>query len=90
MSLDELAARVPPGWRFHVGHTPHWYMMDSIPKYLRKRPFEAYVTNDQPIGARRHVFESADGATAAEALDGALKTAIAKDIARRDMAEGGR
>jgi hypothetical protein len=87
MTLDDLTASVPVGWRYHVGHTPHWYMSDAIPKYLRKRPFEAYVTNDHPIGSRRHVFESADGATAVDALASALRAAVANDAAKASLNE---
>lgn len=76
--MEELLSALPAGWRFNVGHTPHWYSRQSLPKHLRKRPFEAYVLNDEPIGSRHYVFESADGATAQEALRSAIEAAKRK------------
>ena len=70
--IDEALKALPKGWRFQVGHVPHWYRRDALPKHLRKKPFEAYVVNPEPIGTRLHVFESADGATPAEALNTAI------------------
>lgn len=76
--LDNLIMALPTGWRFNVGHTPHWYRRDELPKHLRRRPFEAYVTNGEPIGTKAYVFESADGATPVDALRSALLAASAR------------
>lgn len=60
---------LPEGFRFSVGHVPHWYRRDELPKNLRKKPFEAYIINDnQLMGTKKYIFESADAATPAEAL----------------------
>lgn len=76
--LDETLLSLPDGWRYHVGHTPHWYQRDALPKHLRKRPFEAYVCNGERMGTNGYIFESADGATAAEALRRAIALGIDK------------
>ncbi len=87
ITLDDLVSQVPKGWRFHVGHTPHWYRSDQIPKHLRKRPFEAYVINDQAIGNKLWVMTDADGATPFEALYTALTQALSLDIKKRTDAQ---
>ena len=76
MSIDAALKLLPPDCRFHVGHTPHWYSQESIPKHLRKRPFEAYVCRGR-IATQSWIFESADGATPAQALSVAITQAIA-------------
>ena len=76
--LDDALLALPDGWRYHVGHTPHWYLRDELPKHLRRRPFEAYVCNGERMGTKGHIFESADGATAAEAMSQAIALGLAK------------
>lgn len=76
MGLDEALKDLPEGCRFHVGHTPHWYRRDALPKHLRKRPFEAYVISGE-IGKKRWIMVDADGATPAEALCDAIRGAKA-------------
>jgi hypothetical protein len=70
--IDDAFLQLPDGWRYHVGHTPHWYQRDELPKHLRRRPFEAYVCNGERMGTKAYIFESADGATAAEAMSRAI------------------
>ena len=77
MSIDEVLKELPEGFKFHVGHTPHWYRGDAIPRHLRKRPFEAYVVAGI-IGTSTWIFESADGASPAEALATAISQARAR------------
>jgi len=78
MSLDYELTFLPEGWRYHVGHTPHYYQRHELPKFLRKRPFEAYVCNGGKLGTKGYIFESADGETASEAIRSAIKLGLAK------------
>ena len=73
--MDAVLKMLPEGFRFNVGHTPHWYRRDSLPKHLRRRPFEAYVLHGE-IGTQSWIFESADGATPEEALTEAITRAL--------------
>lgn len=84
MSIDAALEKLPAGWRFAVGHIPHWYSRDELPKNLRRRGFEAYVLNGEPIGSRWYVFESADGPTPGAALE----LAIADALTRHDIKPG--
>lgn len=77
-SLVDQIARLPTGWRFHMGHTPHWYYRKELPKFLKKKPYEAYVANDIPIGVKGAIFESADGETLVDALKTAIDLAFKK------------
>lgn len=74
MSLDDTLKSLPSGCRFSVGHTPHWYRRNEVPKHLKRRPFEAYVVSGE-IGTPTWVFESADGATPEDALGAAITQA---------------
>ena len=76
MTIDDVLKLLPSGFRFHVGHTPHWYRRNEMPKYLRKRPFEAYVTKGD-IGTPGYIFESADAETPELALSAAVAKATA-------------
>jgi hypothetical protein len=78
MSIDRALEDLPQGWRFSVGHIHHWYGRDELPKNLRRKGFEAFVLNGEPIGTAGYVFESADAATPGDALKAALRAAIAK------------
>lgn len=84
-TLDSLFEEINNrGWRAHVGHTPHYYQSREIPKHIKKRPFEAYVINNEPFATYLHVFESSDGSTLIEALEKAYNLAIEKDKFKRE------
>ena len=86
-SLDELLEEVNKrGWRASGGHTPHYYQRNELPKNLRKKPYEAYVCNNEKFATWLHVWESADGSTFNEALEKALQLAIEKDNFKRNPA----
>lgn len=72
MSVEEFFAKLLPGWRAHVGHTP---FIGTKPKHVKANPFEAYVVNDKLFGTPDYVFASADGKTLIEALDNAMAAA---------------
>lgn len=76
MTLDEVLQTLPPHWSFNVGHTPHFYRSDSVPKQLRKRPFCAWVTNAALFGTKTYISVDADAATPAEALQLAIKKGL--------------
>lgn len=80
MSIDAALRELPNGWRFSVGHIPHWYGRNELPKQLRRRGFEAYVLNGEPIGTADYIFESADAGTPGEALARAIEAAKAKSV----------
>lgn len=82
--LSELFKRIPHGCRASVGHTPHWHTRDSMPKLLRKRPYEAYVVNSVMIGTKGHIFVESDGATPEEALEKALEKAMQAEAKLRE------
>lgn len=84
MTIDEALKSLPSGWRFNVGHTPHWYTEGHIPKHMRKKPYEAYVLSGE-IGTKSWIFESADGVTPADALTHAIKAGLAKEKEKHEM-----
>lgn len=77
MTLDELVKTMPKGFKFNVGMTPYWSQRESLPKHLKKRPYEAYVCSGT-IGTPTWIFESADGINPEQALEEALTLALNK------------
>lgn len=74
--LEDALRELPPGFRVSVGHVPHWYRRDELPKNLRRKQFEAYVLNDNRLlGTKAYIFESSDAGTPAEAVRLAIAAA---------------
>lgn len=87
MTFDEmLSEALPKDCRWHVGHIPHFYRDDEIPKLLRKLPYEAYLARGM-FGTKTWIFVSSEGATPADALLSAILRFNAAVIAKAEEAQ---